>query len=499
MTTEATTSRFLGRVLAILCGPIGGALVALALSNTSLADPARLTAGLATWMVLWWVLEVVPLAITSLLPVAVLPLTGVMTLKEAAAPFAHEIIFLFLGGFMLGLSLERWNAHKRIALGIVRIVGCGPKQVVAGFMIASALLSMFISNTATVIMLLPIAVSVIALMQNGEAEPTDHKNARNFAIALLLGVAYASSVGGVATINGSPPNGILVAFLDAELDTKVDYAQWMKFGLPLASIMLPCVWWLLVFVLFPIHAKADPTVARHFQELVHGLGPVSRGEWTVLCVFGSTALTWIFKEPIAGLFGVHDGMLLTDTGIALLGAMALFVIPIDLQKGVFALDWNTAKTLPWGILLLFGGGLSLAAAVQASGLDVAIGSQVGSMVHPPPLVTLLIVALGIVFLTEVMSNTAVTSAFLPVLGAASVSLGVSPFAVCIVAGTAASFAFMLPVATPPNAIVFGSGRIRTGQMARAGLLLNLLGSVLIVTLMAVVGTRVFDVSLTASP
>lgn len=496
---ETASVRLIGRSLALLGGPIVGLAAAIALGSVNLEWPARITAGLTVWMATWWIAEAVPLAITSLLPIIVLPLAGVMSTRQAAAPFAHEIIFLFLGGFILGLSLEKWNAHKRIALGIIRLVGFGPKQVVAGFMIASALLSMFISNTATVIMLLPIAASVITLIQRSLTAQGSEHDGRNFAISLLLGVAYASSVGGVATINGTPPNGILVAFLSSDLGVKVSYAQWMKFGLPLTAIMLPLVWWVLVYLVFPIRVKPSPEIAKHLKDSMRDLGPMTRGEKTVFIVFGLTALTWIFKSTIANAIGMQGDLLLSDTGVALIGAVALFAIPVNLRRGVFAMDWETAQTLPWGVLILFGGGLSLAGAVQHTGLDQAIGTAIGGIGPLPPLLTLLVVAFGVIFLTELTSNTAVTSALLPVLAAAALSLGVSPVAICIVAGSAASYAFMLPVGTPPNAIVFGTGHVRIAQMARAGLLLNLASAFLIVSVMAIVGTRVFGLSLDAAP
>ena len=484
--TESGRVRTIGRNAALVAGPMFALVMYAALGSTDLQPPARITAALAVWMATWWIFEAIPLAATSLLPIIVLPLTGVMSTREATAPFAHEIIFLFLGGFLLGMSLEKWGAHRRIALSIIRLVGFGPRQIIAGFMIASALLSMFISNTATVIMLLPIGASVIALIEEDLCEIGDRKCGRNFSVALLLGIAYASSIGGVATINGTPPNGILVAFLEDSQGTTIQYAQWMKFGLPLSMVMLPIAWAVLVYVVFPIRVPRSASIGRHMRTAMDELGPTSRPEWTVFIVFGLTALAWIFRAPLSRLIGV-DG--LTDTAIALIGATALFIIPVG--DGKRAMDWESAQRLPWGVLLLFGGGLSLAGAVQHTGLDQAIGSGIGLIGQPPTLVTLVVVAAVVIFLTELTSNTAVTSALLPVLAAAAGGLGVSPLLICVTAAAAASYAFMLPVGTPPNAIVFGTGKVTIGQMARVGLILNLIGIIVVVLVVATLGMAVF--------
>lgn len=485
MTVSARVQR-IGRSAALIAGPAGAAAMFALLGSTSLTQPACVTAGLAVWMAIWWIFEAVPLAATSLLPIIVLPLTGVMSTRDAAAPFAHEIIFLFLGGFILGLSLEKWGAHRRIALSIINIVGFGPRQIVAGFMIASALLSMFISNTATVIMLLPIGASVISLIQQDLCDAADEDCGKNFAVALLLGIAYASSIGGIATINGTPPNGILVAFLRDSQDITIEYGRWMKFGLPLALVMLPIAWFVLVYIVFPVRVPASSSIGRHMRSAMDELGPISRAERTVFIIFALTAAAWIFKAPIIRLTGL-DG--LTDTHIALIGALALFITPVGGAKR--AMDWQTAQRLPWGVLLLFGGGLSLAGAVQHTGLDTAIGAGIGVIGQPPTLVTLLVVATVVVFLTELTSNTAVTSALLPVLAAAAVGLGVSPLLICVTAAAAASYAFMLPVGTPPNAIVFGTGSVKIAQMAKVGLILNLTSIVLLVAGVAILGTMVF--------
>lgn len=498
MTTLAQHPGFL-RVGTIVVGPVLAIVVYLLLRASDFAHEPSATAGIALWMAWWWITEAIPIPATALLPIVVFPAVGVLETRAAAAPYAHDLIFLFLGGFILGLSLEKWNAHKRIALGIIRIVGTRPRNIIAGFMLASAGLSMFVSNTATVIMLLPIGVSVIRLvmLEIERNRPDDPRVGRNFPVALLLGIAYAASVGGIATINGTPPNGILVAFLHDHLGIKISYAQWMAFGLPLTAIMLPMTWALLVYVVLPVRIRRIDGASEHISEEWRRLGPLSRGEATALIVFACTALAWIVREPLVELAGLPEGRELTDTGIALLGALALFVIPVDLKKRQFAMDWETAAKMPWGVLILFGGGLSLAKAVQSTGLDTIIGQSFGHIGHLPPVLILGVIALVVVFLTEVCSNTAVTSALLPVLTAAAPGLGLAPAPVCVVAAVGASFAFMLPVATPPNAIVFSTGHVTIRQMARSGLVLNILGTLVITSFVVGIGARLLDLPLTA--
>lgn len=498
MTTLARNPGFL-RVGTIVAGPVLAIVSWMLLRHAGVAHEPSATAGIAMWMAWWWITEAVPIPATALLPIVAFPAAGVLDTRAASAPYAHDLIFLFLGGFILGLSLEKWNAHKRIALGIIRIVGTRPRNIIAGFMVASAGLSMFVSNTATVIMLLPIGVSVIRLvmMEIERHRPADPRIGRNFPVALLLGIAYAASVGGVATINGTPPNGILVAYLQDHLDTRITYAQWMAFGLPLTAVMLPLTWALLVYVVLPVRIRRIEGAGEHIAEEWRQLGPLSRGEATALIVFACTALAWIVREPLVELAQLPEGREVTDTGIALLGALALFVIPVDLKKRQFAMDWETAARLPWGVLILFGGGLSLAKGIQASGLDSIIGQSFGHLGDLPPVLILGIIAMAVVFLTEVCSNTAVTSALLPVLTAAAPGLGLAPGPVCVVAAVCASFAFMLPVATPPNAIVFSTGNVTIRQMARAGILLNILGTLVITSFVVGIGARLLDMPLSA--
>jgi len=486
-------------------GRIGGPLLALGVywwllgSQDGLSHAGRATAAIGCLMATLWLTEALPLAVTALLPIVLFPLADVASIREAAAPYAREYIFLFMGGFMLGLAMERWNLQRRIALLTVRAAGTTPARLVGGFMAASALLSMWISNTATTIMMLPIGLSLVRLLGDlaGEAEvpgpsPAPARGDSHFSTCLMLGIAYAASIGGMATLVGTPPNLILAAFVKETYGLEVGFGQWMGFALPLVAVFLVLTWLALTRFVFPLGRSSIVGGRQVIRSELDKLGPMTRGEWTVLVVFALTATAWMIREPLS-----HWAWLtrrvpaierLHDAQIALAAAVALFVIPVDARRNVFALDWQTAKKLPWDILILFGGGLSLAAAVESSGLTGWIGSQVTALAGLPSLVLTGLVIATIVLLTEITSNTATTSAFLPVLAGVALGIGVDPLMLLIPATLAASCAFMMPVATPPNAIVFGSGHVTMRQMIRAGLWLNLLGVVLITLLAQCVRT-----------
>lgn len=450
-----------------------------------LTDAGRATAAVAALMACWWLTEAIPISATALLPLPLFPLLGITTMRAAAAPYANELIFLFFGGFCLGLAMQRWGLHRRIALLTIRIVGDSPGRLVAGFMIATALLSGWVSNTATVLLMLPIASSVLAMALK---EDIDTKTplvpglmGHNFGLCLLLGIAYAASVGGVATLIGTPPNLILAAYVKSHYDFDLSMAKWMLVGVPLMVVFLPIVWLLLTKVLFPIRIRSIEGVGEHVRTELREMGRLSRGEWIVLIIFALTASAWITR-PLMVQLGESIGFAplarLNDTAIAMLAALALFVIPVHPKQRVFTIDWETAEKIPWGVLLLFGGGLSLAAAITLNGVDTFIGNALSGLGNMPGWLIILMVTATVIFLTEITSNTAVTTALLPVLAAAAIPLGVEPLALLVPAAIAASFAFMLPIATPPNAIVFSTGRLRIPHMARAGLVLNLLGIVL---------------------
>jgi sodium-dependent dicarboxylate transporter 2/3/5 len=453
-----------------------------------LSEAGRATTAVAVWMATWWLSEAIPIYATALLPLVLLPLLGAGSMKAAAAPYAHELIFLFMGGFMIALAMERWGLHRRIALVTLRLVGNQPTNVVGGFMFVTAALSMWVSNTATAIMLLPVATSVIALVarQHGAASAAEavanrDSPLRNFALCLLLGIAYSASIGGLATPIGTPPNVLLLSYAKTQLGREISFARWMGVALPLVVILLPICWLLLTRVLYRIRLGPIEGGRRLFTQALHELGPLSRGERSVLVIFLLAAASWI-SRPLLNhleLAGMQPFAGLTDAGIAMIAAMLLFVAPGERTPRRFALDWETAIKLPWGILLLFGGGLSLAAAVQSNGVGEFLASLVAGLAGTPSLVIVLSVVTGIVFLTELTSNTATTATLIPVLAALAPGLGLEPLTLIVPAALAASCAFMLPVATPPNAIVFGSGLVRIPEMSRAGFWLNWVAIVLI--------------------
>lgn len=499
-----------------LVGLIGGPVVALLIfvllphqylgvdgELMPLTTAARATLAVMAWMAMWWLTEAIDIAATALLPIAVFPVLGVLPIGQATAPYASDLIFLFMGGFILALSMQRWGLDRRIALFTLRRVGSRPPAIIGGFMLVTAVLSMWVSNTATAAMMLPIALSVINLLltkESGETAtvpglPDTGDPGRNFALSLMLAIAYAASIGGIATIIGSPPNGILVEFVALEYGRDIGFSEWMLIGGPIALVFLPLAWALITWVLYPIKIKRIEGGGELFEQEFAKLGPMKAGEWITMIVFGCTALLWITRpllvavtigggadpwRPFAGL---------SDAGIAILAAMALFVIPAQRSTAderstlTFTMNWTTATKLPWGILVLFGGGLSLAAAVKSNEVAEFLGVQAVGLRDFPPVVLVLAVTVGVIFLTELTSNTATTATLVPVLAGLALGLGVSPEMLIIPATIAASCAFMLPVATPPNAIVFGSGYITIPQMARAGFWLNIIGVVLITTML----------------
>jgi sodium-dependent dicarboxylate transporter 2/3/5 len=425
-------------------------------------------------------------------------------MREAAEPYADPLIFLFLGGFLIAISMQRWGLDRRLALLTLRMAGTRPANMVAGFMLTTAALSAFVSNTATTAMMVPIALSVVSLVRRGEKEPSSSsKDNENLAVSLLLGIAYAASIGGIATIIGTPPNALFVGFVSSSIPeayrTEVTFDQWLGVGLPVTLIMLPLTWLLLTQVLF----RVDVAEVRGGRELIRNelrtLGPLHRGERVTLLIFLCTAMTWILRPllvewqwqigsrsltPLAGL---------TDAGIAMLGAMMLFLIPIQPKQRIFALDWSATSRLPWGILILFGGGLSLASAVEKNGVAEFIGSLAHHAEAMPPLFLVVVITAAVILLTEMTSNAATTATLLPILAALAPGLGLHPYLLILPATLAASCAFMMPVATPPNAIVFGSGEVQIRHMVKAGIWLNLVGVIVISALTMFWFRRLFGI------
>ncbi|MFG6159995.1 SLC13 family permease [Halomonas sp. 1390] len=453
-------------------GPLWVLLTLLAPAPTGMSDPAWACAGLALLMATWWSTEAIPIPATSLLPLALVPALGIGDMKETAASYANPIIYLFLGGFLLGIAMQRWALHRRIALHVLRVVGHQPRRQIGGFMLATGFLSMWVSNTATAIMMLPIGMSVISLLD--DADPAE---LNRYATALLLAIAYSASIGGVATLIGTPPNALLAGYLAEDRGIDLGFAQWMMIGLPISAAMMVCAWWWLTRRDFNLEAGDDS--AGMVRDELAKLGRIGAPERRVGIIFLLAAMTWMLR-PLLNDAGIDW---LSDTGIAIIAGIALFLVPAGRDDGSRLMDWDAAKELPWGILLLFGGGLALAGAISHSGLAEWIAQQLGIFGTFPLLAMVGVVVLVIIFLTEVTSNTATAAAFLPLLGALALSLDISPLLITVPAAIAASCAFMMPVATPPNAIVFATGRMKIQSMIHAGFMLNLI-STLVVTLMA---------------
>ena len=450
-----------------------------------MAPEAWGTAGVAMLLAFWWATEALPIAATSLVPIVVFPILGVTPIGETTAPYANPLIFLFLGGFMIALAMQRWNLHRRIALAIVSSVGPKPERLVLGFMCATALLSMWISNTATTMMMLPIAASVAAvLLAEAKSGVAGHDH-RNFAVALMLGVAYAASIGGVGTLIGTPTNATMAAILSAEpFNIQLGFTEWMLVGLPFVAIMLPLTWLVLTRAVYAFDLGPSQEAADHVMAARRELGPISTPERRVAAVAGLVGALWVLRglaKELAPDIYVQAMAGWSDAGIAIFGTVLLFLIPAGRNRTGPLMLWETTRGLPWGLILLFGGGLSLANAMEASGLAVYLSTHL-SVLGVLPLILLVgaIVAV-IVFLTELTSNAATVAAFVPVIAALAVGIGIDPLVLAAPASIAASCAFMLPVATPPNAVVFGSGYITIPQMVRAGVWLNLV-SIVVVTL-----------------
>lgn len=452
----------------------------------ALSPAGRITAALGVWMAVWWMTEAIPLPATALLPVVAFPLSGVQSTAQTLQPYASDIIFLFMGGFIIGLGMQRWGLHVRLGLTIVRMVGTSPTRLVAGFMAATALMSMWISNTAAAMMMLPVGLSVIQLLRdrtplsNGTVQPGLH----HFGTCLLLGIAYGSSIGGLGTLIGSPPNLILASFAREQLDLEITMLAWMTLGVPLVMVLLPLTWLWLVKVAFPIRLEVDASTREILLNDLSSRTPLSRGEAIVLGVFGLTAVGWVLRLPLSRWLDLPQ---LTDAAIAMTGALLLFILPVDIRRRTFAMNWETAVKLPWGILLLFGGGLSLAGAISIHGVDAWLASGFSALAGMPLFWVLLAVTTLVIFLTELTSNTAVANTLMPVMAAAAAGLGVEPLPLLMAVALSSSCAFMLPVATPPNAIIYGSGQVAMSDMMKAGFGLNLLSLLVIATLVRWLG------------
>jgi len=443
-------------------------------------DPlAWRAASVGLWMAIWWATEAIPVAVTAFLPLVIFDPLGIATLRDAAAPYANPIIFLFLGGFLMALALERWNLHRRIALAILDKTGTDGRRLIGGFMFVCAMLSMWMTNTSTTMMLLPIVLSVIAVVRDNVSDLSE-KSRSDFQIAMLLGLAYSASIGGLATLVGTPPNALLIGYLADNYDIEISFARWMTVGIPVTLVMLPIAWLLLTRYLYQINVPASEAVNRHLHALREELGPMTTPEKRVAVMFVLVVLSWMLRRPLTEFLGLTG---ISDAGIVMTAGVLFFVLPSGNSEQPRLMTWENALRLPWGVLILFGGGLSLAAAVSNTGLALWLGESLAPL-NAFGLAVLVIAAVALViFLTELTSNLATTATLLPVMGAIAVQAGLPPLMLTVPITIAASCAFMLPVATPPNAIVFATGQVTIPQMVRAGIALNLIG-IVVVTIIA---------------
>lgn len=443
-------------------------LLLLSLPFDLVSEKGDAVIAVAAWMVIWWITESVSISVTALLPLLLFPILKVMDISEVGPNYGSPIVFLFFGGFIMALALEKVNLHKRIALNIIKITGTTPNKVVLGFMIATASLSMWISNTATTVVMLPIAMSVIGLLVNDADGFT--KSDRNFALSVMLGIAFSANAGGIATVIGTPPNSVMIGLLENEYNIEISFLKWMVIGVPFSTVMIWISYMVLVKLMFP-NKQLKFTASKEVIELeLKKLGPMGGKEKMVLAIFGVTVFLWIFRTVINGIF---LDLKLNDTIISMMGAIAMFAIPYNLKKGDFIINWKDTSRLAWGILILFGGGLALAKGMSVSGIVDMVSGAIASSDISILLTAVLLITL-MLFMTELMSNVALVAVLAPVVAGIAIGLDIPILYLLIPVTMASSCAFMLPMATPPNAIVFASGYIKVSEMARVGIILNLI-------------------------
>lgn len=494
--------------IGLIAGIILFILMLIISPSFSMDRPAQYTAAVAILMATWWITEAIPIPATSLLPLILFPIFKVLSAKEVAARYADRNIFLFMGGFFIAMAMQRWELHKRIALYIVKLLGTSPKRIVLGFMVASALLSMWISNTATTMMMFPIGLAVVlhaeTMIKKKRMSISTKQGEFNFGINLMLGIAYAASIGGIATLVGTPPNIVFVGLVKSIFPKAPDigFLDWLKIGFPFVVIFLPITWLYLTKIILPIKLERIPGGKKVIEKDLKALGKMKSGEKITLAVFILVAVAWIFRKNInlgfliipgwANLLGISEYV--HDSTVAILGAILLFLIPVNFKRCEFVLNWEWAVKIPWGIILLFGGGFALAAGFQSSGLAKWIGERLSFLYGVPVIIIIVSICLLLTFLTEVTSNTATTTMMIPVLGAMAIAMKIHPFLLMIPATISASCAFMLPVSTPPNAIIFGSGYIRIPVMAKIGFFLNLIGAVIVTLIVYFLAIPVFRIN-----
>lgn len=492
------------RTIKLVLGPLL-AFLFLILFDLDPANPlVTKTAVIAIWMAFWWITEAVPLAVTALLPIILYPMLGVMSGKDVAPIYFNHIIFLFIGGFLVALAMRKWKLHRRIALKILMIFGSKPRNILLGFMIATAFLSMWISNTATTMMMVPIALSIVYKLE----ELFESESIKKLSIGIFLGIAYSASIGGVATLVGTPPNLSFARILTILFPNapEITFTTWLMYALPMCVIFLAILWVLLTLVF--TRGKSDLMVdSSVFQDQYKALGKMSFEEKVILIDFILLAVLWVTRAELKIGNFVFPGWsklfshptYLNDGTVAIAMALILFVTPSVKEKGKGILDWNTAAKLPWNIVLLFGGGFALASGFKESGLADYLGLQLQGFGTLQPIIIVIVISLFVTFLTELTSNTATAEMLLPIIGGLAVAIKINPLFLMIPATISCSFAFMLPVATPPNAIIFGTERLKISDMAKIGLWLNLIGAILITLSIYFIGKTVFGIDLSQFP
>ncbi|WP_138381006.1 SLC13 family permease [Luteithermobacter gelatinilyticus] len=464
-------------MIKLALGMIPILLVQIFPAPDGMGGTAWMTVGVAGLMAIWWATEALPVPITSLMPLILFPAFGIAQMNEAAAPYARPTIFLLMGGFIIATGLARWNLHRRLALHILVRAGHHPGAIIAGFMAATAITSMWISNTASSIMMIPIALSLA-----GELVHDNSRSHKGFVLCLILGIAYSASIGGLGTMIGTPPNLFVVGFMKETYNVDISFLQWMLFGVPTVVVLVPVAWFVLVKWTYRFDLKDIPAARDLFQAELNRLGSITVPERRLTVVFALIAGAWIFRQVIQKDLGLMPW--LSDAMIAVIGAVALFMIPSGCkkEKGTALLDWETAVKIPWGVLLLFGGGLSLAAAVSETGLALWLGEALSGLTSLHLFLMIMALTSLVIFLTELTSNTATVATLLPVLGALAGAGGFEPMLLFAPTALAGSCAFMLPVATAPNAVIYSTGRVTIPEMMNAGVRLNLLGILVITSL-----------------
>ncbi len=464
------------RRIGLILGPVLSLLVFFWIRPTGLSEEGVAVLACTLWIAVWWITEAIPIEVTSLLPIILFPLSGALSIRATTTAFGHPYIFLYIGGFILAIAIERWNLHKRIALNIIYFIGTDVKKIILGFMVATAFLSMWISNTATSVMMLPIGLAIILQLKDNPNTVEDENLI--FGKALMLSIAYSASLGGIATLIGTPPNLVLAGIVEETYGIEITFSQWIMVGLPISIILIFICWKYLTNYAFSFQQKSFPGGKREIQKQLDILGPIGYEEKWVLFVFVGTALAWITRS----FFLQKILPEIDDTIIAVSSAVLLFLIPARGTVKRALLTWKEAVKIPWGVLLLFGGGLALAEGFKSSGLAEFIGNQMTLLSGVALILLLLVLIAAVNFLTEITSNLATTAMILPILAPLALSIDVHPFILMVGATVAASCAFMLPVATPPNAVVFGSGYLRIPDMVKTGIWMNII-SILLLSLM----------------